>query len=93
MPSVQYQALHVTSLMRVVQTQVSETEYSLLEAFARSRKSTIEDVVREAIRQLTIRDEIRPDDPLFKSFPLTNKKSRNPDASEKSDLYLYCRDR
>ena len=79
--------------MKVVQTQVSETEYALLVAYARSRKSTIKDVVREAIRLLTLRDEIRPDDPLFKAFPLTGKKSRNPDASEKSDLYLYGWDR
>lgn len=75
--------------MKVVQTQVSETEYSLLTAYARSRKSTIKEVVREAIRLLVIRDEVRPGDPLFRSFPLTTKKSRIPDTSETPDEYLY----
>lgn len=79
--------------MKVVQTRVSDTEYSLLVAYAESRKATIKDVVREAIRKLTIRDEVERDDPLFKSFPLTRKKTRMTDASEKADRYLYGWDR
>ncbi len=79
--------------MKVVQTRVSDTEYSVLVAYAKSRKSTIKDIVREAIRKLTIRDEVEPDDPLFQAFPLTRKKARMTDASEKADLYLYGWDR
>jgi len=79
--------------MKVVQTSVSETEYSILAAYAKSRKSTIKDIVREAIRKLTIRDEVEPDDPLFKAFPLSRKKTKMADASEKADLYLYGWDR
>ena len=79
--------------MKVVQTRVSDTEYSLLVAYATSRKSTIKDVVREAIRKLTISDVVEADDPLFQAFPLSRKKARMADASEKADRYLYGWDR
>lgn len=75
--------------MRVVQTEVTDTEYALLAAFAKSRKATIKDVVRQAIRGLTLKDEVDPRDPVFNAFPLTRKKGRMADASEKADLYLY----
>jgi len=79
--------------MKVVQTRISETEYSLLLAYARARNATIKDVVREAIRKLTIRDEVQADDSVSKAFPLTRKKAKVNDASEKPDLYLYGWDR
>jgi hypothetical protein len=75
--------------MKVVQTQVSDTEYSLLTAYARSRKTTIKEAVREAIRRVTLRDEVDPDDPLFRAFPVTKKKGRHADASQRHDVYLY----
>ncbi len=75
--------------MKVVQTQLSDTEYSLLEAYARSHDTTIKEAVRDAIRKLTLRDSVDPESPIFKAFPLTRKKSKIPDAAEKHDLYLY----
>lgn len=75
--------------MKVVQTQVSETEYALLSAYAKAHQTTIKDAVRNAIRKLTLRDEIQPGDPMFRIFPLTKKKGRVTDASEKADYYLY----
>lgn len=75
--------------MKVVQTEVSETEYSLLAAYAKLHGKTLKDAVREAIRNLTLRDEVDPEDPIFRAFPLTKKKPRWPDASEKVDVYLY----
>jgi hypothetical protein len=75
--------------MKVVQTQVSETEYAILEAYAKSHEKTIKETVREAIRKLTLNDSVDPDDPIFKMFPLTRKKGKHPDASERHDLYLY----
>jgi len=75
--------------MKVVQTQVSETEYAILEAYAKSHDRTIKEAVREAIRNLTLNDSVDPDDPIFKLFPLTRKKGKHSDASERHDLYLY----
>ena len=75
--------------MKVVQTQVSETEYSLLEAYARAHNTTIKEAVREAIRKLTLRDDVDPDSPMFKLFPLTRKRGKVTDASERHDYYLY----
>lgn len=70
-----------------------DTEYFLFVAYAKSRQSTIKEVVRDAIRKLTIRDEVEPDDPVFQAFPLTKKRAKMADASEKADRYLYGWDR
>jgi hypothetical protein len=75
--------------MKFVQTQLSNTEYSLLEAYARAHHTTIKETVRGAIRKLTLRDDVNPQDPIFKMFPLTRKKGKVTDASEKHDFYLY----
>ena len=85
--------LNITSYilhdMKVVQTQVTETEYALLAAYARSRKTTIKDAMRDAIRAVAMRDSVDPDDPLFQAFPVTKRKGRHADASERHDAYLY----
>lgn len=75
--------------MKVVQTRLSETQYSLLAAHAKAHDTTIKEAVREAIKKLTLRDDVDHDDPLFKAFPLTQKKSSIRDASEKADASLY----
>ena len=79
--------------MKVVQTQLSQTEYRLLVAYAAARKKTIKEVSREAIRQTILRDVVDPDDPIFRAFPLTRKKARITDGSERTDHYLYGWDR
>lgn len=79
--------------MKVVQTQISDTEYAVLAEYARSHKTTIKDAVRAAIRKLTLRDQVDPESPIFKMFPLTRKKGQHDDASERHDAYLYGRDK
>gem|GEM_PF-959185 len=79
--------------MQVVKTQVSETEYGLLAAYARARKTTIQEAVRGAIRRMTIRDEVDPNDPPFKAFPIAKHRGRHADASERRDYSLYGRKR
>ena len=80
---------HVTSHMKVVQTEVSDTEHALLAEYARAHKTTIKAAVRQAIRRLAIRDEVDPKDPIFTAFPVARKRGRHPDASERVDFYLY----
>ncbi len=78
--------------MRVVQTELSETEHALLEAYVKERGTTIKEAVREAVRRLTLPDRVDPEDPVFRAFPLTHKKARITDGSENLDRYLYRRD-
>lgn len=73
---------------KVVQTQLSDTEYALLAAYAESHKMTIKEVARLAIRKLTLRDEVNPGDPVFRIFPLV-RKGRHTDGSDRHDYYLY----
>lgn len=79
-------------MAKVVQTQVNETEYSLLAAYAKSHKLTIKEATRLAIRRLTLRDEVDADDPLFHMFPMV-RKGRVTDGSERHDAYLYGSER
>jgi hypothetical protein len=79
--------------MKVVRTPVSETEYALLEAYARAHNATIKETVREAIRKLALRDVVDSESPIFKIFPLTRKKGKVADASERHDFYLCGWDR
>ncbi len=78
--------------MRVVQTEVTETEHALLEAYVKERGTTIKEVLREAVRRLALPDRVDPADPVFHAFPLTRRKARITDGSEKLDRYLYRRD-
>src|SRR3990172_9507860 len=75
--------------MRIVRTEVSETEYALLEAYAKSHKMATEEAIRRAIRNLTLPDTVDPKAPIFQAFPLTRKKGRYSDASDRHDFYLY----
>jgi len=78
--------------MRIVQTELSETEHTLLEAYVKVRGTTIKEAVRAAIRRMTLPDRVDPDDPIFRAFPLTRKKGRITDGSENLDRHLYGRD-
>jgi hypothetical protein len=79
--------------MKVVQTEISETEHAVLAEYAKLHKTTIKEVVREAVRKLALNDIVDPGSSVFKMFPLTRKKARHEDASERHDAYLYGRDR
>lgn len=79
--------------MRVVQTEISETEHALLEAYVKTHGTTIKEAVRAAIRRLTLPDRVDPEDPIFHAFPLTRKKARITDGSANLDRYLYGRDK
>ncbi len=75
--------------MRVVQTELSEAEHALLEAYVKARGTTIKEAVREAVRKLALRDEVDPEDPVFRAFPLTAKRGRLRNAAEEHDRHLY----
>ena len=74
---------------KVVQTELSESEYALLAAYAKAHGETLKESLRTAVRQLTSKGGVNPDDPLFKMFPLTKKPAKIRDASRRHDAYLY----
>ncbi len=75
--------------MKVAQTQLSKSEYDLLVKYARKRKSTIKDVIREAVRNLILSDEVSPEDPLFFEKPTTSRSGKRKRTSEDHDKILY----
>lgn len=79
--------------MKVVQTQVSDTEHALLAEYARAHKVTIKTAVRRAIRRLAVKGKVDPNDPIFTAFPVARKKGKHPDASERVDFYLHQREK
>jgi len=76
-------------MAKVVQTELSETEYALLAGYAKAHGATLKEALRTAVRGLTDRERVDPDDPVFTLFPLTRKPGRIRDASEHHDAYLY----
>ena len=75
--------------MKVVQTTISETEYRLLEEYARRNSKTIREVVKEAIRKAIFDDKFALKDPLFMELPSSKKTTKKDDGSERHDSYLY----
>jgi hypothetical protein len=75
--------------MKVVQTELSDTEHKLLEEYAARNSRTIKEVLREAIRKTVVEDNVSRTDPIFVEPPSSRRKGRKDDASVKPDLYLY----
>ncbi len=52
--------------MMVVQTKISREEHTLLLQRAKQKGTTIQDMLREIIREYLLRSEVDSDDPFFK---------------------------
>jgi len=75
--------------MKVAQTELSETEYRLLLEYARKKKLTLKEVLREGALRIALQDEVHRDDPIFaeaRSAKATGRKER---TSVEHDKYLY----
>ncbi len=72
--------------MKVVQTKLGDVEYLLLREIATKKRSTIKDVVREAVEAYILEEKIDSKDSLF-SGPVAKKGAKN--GSVKHDKYLY----
>ena len=75
--------------MKVVQTELNETEYKLLVDYAEKRGRTIKEALREATLKLIISDEVHPDDPLFTEPPSVKGTGKNERTSSDHDKMLY----
>lgn len=72
--------------MKIVQTRISDAEYNLLKKKTIEKGSTIQDVLREAIKQYVVQESVNPDDPLF-SEPVAETGAK--DGSVRHNKYLY----
>ena len=54
--------------MKVVQTKLTDAEYELLKAYARSRKLTLSEALRQIVRERVLEGGVDPEDPLFLSL-------------------------
>lgn len=75
--------------MKLIQARVPDAEYQLLRRQARAEGKAMQEVVREALRERLLPDEVDPTDPLFRLFPLTSPTGKRHRRSEEHDDYLY----
>lgn len=75
--------------MKVAQTELSETEYRLLLEFARKKKLTLKEVLREGALRIAIEDEVHRDDPIFVEGPVAKARGKKERTSVDHDKYLY----
>jgi hypothetical protein len=72
--------------MKIVQTRIGDTEYTLLRKKAAEEKKTLQEVLREAVERYVTEEKVDPSDPLF-SEPVAEKGAR--DGSIRHNKYLY----
>ncbi len=74
--------------MRIVQTEVSESEHRLLEEYAQRNSITIREALRQAIRKL-VETGVDPKDPIFIGPPSSKRTGEADDESARHDAYAY----
>ncbi len=75
--------------MRVIQTELSETEHAMLARYARDKGKTIEEVVRELVRGLVLSDRVHSSDPVFSEPRVGAKRGVRDKTSTDHDKILY----
>lgn len=75
--------------MKVAQTELTETEYKLLLEYARKKKLTLKEVLREGALRIAVQDEVNRDDPIFAEGPVAKATGKKERTSQEHDKYLY----
>ena len=75
--------------MKVAQTELTETEYKLLLEYAKRKKLTIKDVLREGALRVALQDEVHSNDPIFVEGPAAKATGKKERTSLEHDKYLY----
>ncbi len=68
--------VHVRWALKVVQTELNETEYKLLARYAEEHKVTVKEALRLAAKRLVLDDKVYPDDPIFKNIERPSKPAK-----------------
>jgi hypothetical protein len=80
---------HVTCNMKVAQTELTETEYRLLQEYAKKKKLTLKELLRQGAMRIALEDEIQRDDPVFTEAPVAKASGKRERTSVEHDKYLY----
>lgn len=75
--------------MKVAQTELTETEHKLLVEYARKKKLTLKEVLREGALRIALQEEVEEEDPIFTEGPVAKATGRKERTSEDHDEYLY----
>ncbi len=86
-----YSMLHISYIMKLVQTAIADEEYQLLRRRASAEGKSMKEVAREALRAHLLPDRVDPEDPIFRAFPLIRQKGKTTWGSRDHDALLYGR--
>ena len=75
--------------MKVAQTELTETEYKLLLEYAKRKKLTLKDALREGALRVALQDEVQSKDPIFVEGPAAKATGKKERTSLEHDKYLY----
>ncbi|MDE1822360.1 MAG: hypothetical protein KGJ23_12275 [Euryarchaeota archaeon] len=75
--------------MKLVQAQIPEAEYQLLKRRAHETSRTLQEVIREAIREHVLPDRVDPQDPLLRAWPTVAPTGKRERGSVDHDRVLY----
>jgi plasmid stability protein len=75
--------------MRLVRIDVADEEYRLLRLRAASEGKTMKEVAREALHAFLNPEEVDPEDPIFRAFPLARKSGRMSRDPREHDELLF----
>jgi hypothetical protein len=78
--------------MKLAQTELTETEYKLLLDYAKKKKLTLKDVLREGAMRVALEDEVQDKDPIFTEGPVAKATGKKDRTSVEHDKYLYGSD-
>lgn len=75
--------------MKIAQTELTETEYKLLKEYARKKKLTLKEILRQGALKVALQDEVYRDDPIFAQGPVVKASGKRERTSVEHDKYLY----
>jgi len=75
--------------MKVAQTELTEAEYKLLQEYAKKKKLTLKEILREGALKVALQDEVYQDDPIFSEGPVAKASGKRERTSVEHDKYLY----
>jgi hypothetical protein len=75
--------------MKMAQTELTETEYKLVQEYAKKKKLTLKEILRQGALKVALQDEVYRDDPIFAQGPVAKASGKRERTSVEHDKYLY----
>jgi hypothetical protein len=83
--------VHVGWKLKVVRTELNQTEYQLLAGYAQGHKLTVKEALRMAAQKLVLDDKFYPNDPIIKNIERASKPGRKTQWSVDHGKILYSK--